>query len=518
MTARPDPGTGPASSASALAALSSIIVGLASHETLETRVDRALDTLRKMLDASECAIWLDTPAGVARGWAAGPDGLSARDVERIISAPEESGTLAGARIASAHGPTGTLAVRAGRRLNRDERTLVAAVADLLAPQLAHAERSRALEVEVQARTADIEKERRFTEKIIDSLPVGLYVIDRQYRIQAWNRKRETGMQGVSRDEAIGRTIFEILHRQPAEMLRREFDDVASTGRVREFHVESRASGELRTYRITKIPMRLGDSSVTHVITIGEDITDWKEAQDRYAQAEKLAAIGQLAAGVMHEINNPLATIAACVEGLGFKLDDVARAGSAIPPDVTEYLQIIDNEVTRCKQIVDGLLDFSRPKQALTERVSLNEVIGRTLLLLKHHERFKGIVVHTELDPGLPHVAQANADRLVQVFMALLLNAMDAVGDRGTIVVRTRRGDVAGQAIAEVADQGHGIARSELPKIFEPFYTTKPAGRGSGLGLSICYGIVQDHGGRIEAESVLGRGSTFRVILPTGEHP
>jgi two-component system NtrC family sensor kinase len=516
LSAPTEPGTGPASSASALAALSSIIVGLASHETLETRVARALDTLRTMLDASECAIWLDTPAGIARAWGSGADAMVAGDVERIISAPEPAGTLAGARIASANGPTGTLAVRAGRRLNRDERTLVAAVADLFAPQLAHAERSRALEVEVAARTADIDKERRFTEKIIDSLPVGLYVIDREYRIQAWNRKRETGMQGVSRDEAIGRTIFEILHRQPAEMLRREFDDVASTGRVREFHMESLASGELRTYRITKIPMRLGDSSVTHVITIGEDVTDWKEAQDRYAQAEKLAAIGQLAAGVMHEINNPLATIAACAEGLGFKLDDVARNGGPIPPDATEYLQIIDNEVTRCKQIVDGLLDFSRPKQAFKERVSLNEVIDRTLLLLKHHEHFKRMVVHTELDPELAHVAQANGDRLVQVFMALLLNAMDAVGERGTILVRTRGGDASGQAIAEVVDQGHGIARSELPKIFEPFYTTKPAGRGTGLGLSICYGIVQDHGGRIEAESVLGRGSTFRVILPTGE--
>jgi two-component system NtrC family sensor kinase len=246
------------------------------------------------------------------------------------------------------------------------------------------------------------------------------------------------------------------------------------------------------------------------------VTDWKEAQDRYAQAEKLAAIGQLAAGVMHEINNPLATIAACAEGLGFKLQDASQPGGAIPKDVAEYLQIIDNEVERCKQIIDGLLDFSRPKQALKERVSLNEVIDRTLLLLKHHDKFKRIVAHTELDPDLPHVAQANGDRLVQVFMALLLNAMDAVGERGTVVVRTRKGDGSGQAIAEVIDQGLGIARSELPKIFEPFYTTKPAGRGTGLGLSICYGIVQDHGGRIEAESVLGRGSTFRVVLPTGE--
>jgi two-component system NtrC family sensor kinase len=466
--------------ASALAALPAIIATLASNESLERRAGGTLDALRAALNADECAIWLREGAGLARTWGSGTALMHSDDVEAMLAPEAAAGPLVCARIASEHGPAGALAVRMARPLMGEERTLLTAVANLFAPQLAHAEKSRQLEVEVEARTAQIDRERRFTEKIIDSLPVGLYVIDRQYRIQAWNRKRETGMQGVSRDEAIGRTIFEILHRQPAEMLRREFDDVASTGRIQEFNVESVASGELRTYRITKIPMRLGDAAVTHVITIGEDVTDWKDAQQRFAQAEKLAAIGQLAAGVMHEINNPLATIAACAEGLGLKLDDVRAAGSAIPGEAGEYLHIIDTEVSRCKQIVDGLLDFSRPKQALKERVSLNDVIERTLLLLRHHERFKRLTVRTELDPTLPRVPQANGERLVQVFMALLLNAMDAVGDRGTITVRTRQGRVASEAI----------------------------------GLSICYGIIQEHEGRIEAESVLGQGSTFRVTLPT----
>ena len=370
---------------------------------------------------------------------------------------------------------------------------------------------------MDARTVEIHRERIFTEKIVDSLPLGLYVVDRDYRIRAWNRKRETGMQGVSRDEAIGRTIFEILHRQPPEMLRREFDEVFSTGRIQEFHMESFATGELRTYRVTKIPMRVGDSAVTHVITIGEDVTDWKGAQQRASQSEKMAAMGQLAAGVMHEINNPLATIGACAESLGFKLADLAKTGVAIPADASEYLQIIDSEVSRCKEVVDGLLDFGRPKQLLKARVNLNDVVERTLLLLKHHARFKRLEVITELDPGLASVPQASGDQLVQVLMALLLNAMDAVDGSGQVTVRTRRGANAAEgAIAEVIDQGQGIARSELSKIFEPFYTTKPPGRGTGLGLSICYSIVRDHGGRIEVESEVGKGSTFRVLLPTTE--
>ena len=502
---------------SPLAAISSIIAASASGETLDWRIANSLKALRDFLDADECAIWLRAPSGLARGWGAGQPQMHVEAVEQMLASPElVTGDVVGERISWGDKPAGALAVATRRALGADERTVVRAVAQLIARQLAEAEKSRQLEVEVEVRTAEIDRGRRFTEKIIDSLPVGLYVIDREYRIQAWNRKRETGMQGVSRDEAIGRPIFEILHRQPAEMLRREFEDVASTGRIREYHVESLASGDPRTYRITKIPMRLADAAVTHVITIGEDVTDWKEAQLRFAQAEKLAAIGQLAAGVMHEINNPLATIAACAESLSLKLDDVTRTGNPIPAEAREYLQIIDNEVSRCSLIVDGLLDFSRTKKSVKETVSLNEVIERTLLLLKHHDRFKRLIVRRELHPDLERVLQANAEQLVQVFMALLLNAMDAVGDHGIITARTRNGEVPGQVVAEVVDQGHGIARSELPKIFEPFYSTKAPGRGTGLGLSICYGIVEEHGGRIEVESALGQGSTFRVTLPTGE--
>jgi two-component system NtrC family sensor kinase len=515
----PPSGPLPSPPSRGLSALTAIIAELAPNQALEESVARSIESLRLVLGVSECAVWLHSRDGLVRAWGAGDPVITAAQVrERLEHPVAAADSIVVAGINSGEGQAGALAVRVSHALDDEETLLVTAVANLLGPQLAHAEKNRQLEVEVEARTAEINRERIFTEKIIDSLPLGLYVIDREYRIQAWNRKRETGMQGVSREEAIGRTIFEILHRQPPEMLRREFDDVFTTGRIQEYQMESLATGELRTYRITKIPMRLGDSAVTHVITIGEDVTDWKEAQQRFAQAEKLAAIGQLAAGVMHEINNPLATIAACAESLGFKLDDVKKAGSAIPPDTNEYLQIIDNEVSRCKQIVDGLLDFSRPNQALKERVSLNEVIERTLLLLKHHVRFKRLTVVTELDAELARVPQANGEQLVQVFMALLLNAMDAVGEHGQITVRTRRGLRAAEgAVAEVVDQGHGIARSELSKIFEPFYTTKAPGRGTGLGLSICYGIIQEHGGRIEVDSALGHGSTFRVLLPTVEH-
>jgi two-component system, NtrC family, sensor kinase len=171
-------------------------------------------------------------------------------------------------------------------------------------------------------------------------------------------------------------------------------------------------------------------------------------------------------------------------------------------------------VHRCKRIIDGLLDFSRPKGMVREVVDINDVVERTLFLLKHHARFKKLRVNEEFDRRMPARLLGNPEQLIQVFMALLINAMDAMGDAGAITIRTRPGFPPSEGIvAEVIDEGPGIARSEMGKIFEPFYTTKPPGRGTGLGLSICYGIVADHGGRIEVESAPGKGSTFRILLP-----
>jgi two-component system NtrC family sensor kinase len=407
---------------------------------------------------------------------------------------------------------GALSARPGRELFGEDRLFLSAVADLLAPALRDAEYAHRLESEVAARTREIDAQRLFTEKIIDSLPVGLYVIDRAYRIQAWNRKREIGLQGVSREEALGRTIFEILHRQPAELLRSEFESVFETGQMQQFPIESTAFGESRTYRISKIPMELEGKEVSHVITIGEDITEWRQAEARFAQAEKLAALGTLAAGVMHEINNPLATIGACAESLALGLDEQTLDPVADRAELNDSLQLIQQEVHRCKGIIDGLLDFSRPKSTAKVQVDLNAVIDKTLRLVKHHPRFRRVFVGVEPGTSLRSVL-ANEEQLVQVFMALLLNALDAMEDKGVITLRTRSDDKDEMTIAEVIDHGHGIRSGDRTKIFEPFYTTKPPSRGMGLGLSICYAIVTEHGGRIEVDSVMGEGSVFRILLP-----
>ena len=388
--------------------------------------------------------------------------------------------------------------------------VVEIVANVLALLIASVELSEDLASEIALRTREIESQRRFTSKIIDSLPLGLYVIDREYRIQAWNRKRETGAQGIERGEVMGRSVFEVLHRQPRPLLKAEFDRAFELGEMTQMDVESAASGEVRSYRLTKVPMRLDDEDeVTHVITIGEDITEWKRVQDQVSQTEKLAAVGQLAAGVMHEINNPLATIGACVDALNFRVDDLSPVEAQ---GLAEYLRIIESELERCKAIVNGLLDFSRPKARVKRQADLNQIVEDALFLVKHHHKYRSITLQRRLASDLPTI-EANHEQLIQVFLSLMLNAIDAMEGEGVLSVRTDHVGDGSHIVAEFRDTGVGIPRDALAKIFEPFFTTKQPGRGTGLGLSICYGIVQEHGGRIAVDSQPGRGSVFQVVLP-----
>ncbi|MES2124035.1 MAG: ATP-binding protein [Gemmatimonadota bacterium] len=353
-------------------------------------------------------------------------------------------------------------------------------------------------------------ERRLHRLTVDSLPVGLYVVDDQFRIVLWNRKRETGMQGLRREDVLGRPVHEVLFRQPADSLRAEFEGVFATGEIHESEQDVQiADGDPRTYRTSRLPMRLDGDRVTHVISIGEDVTETRIIQRAMHQTEKLAAVGQLAAGVMHEINNPLATIGACVAAIS------SRLGNAAEPVVREYLDIIESEVIRCTNIVDGLLDFSRAGRSggAFEPTDLNALLERTLYLLKHHQRFRRLKVTRELEEGLPPVL-GNSERLVQAAMAILLNAADATNGHGNVTVRTcREGQ---QVVTEFQDDGPGIPPDVLPKIFEPFYTTKGPSRGTGLGLAICYGIIADHRGRLDVRSEQGKGTVFRMALPVAK--
>lgn len=469
------------------------------------------EQLQRGLGARRVAIWARPPAAVRFQMIAAPPGADAAPVEALDRVPAAApGTV---RVPLLHDGAPVGLFEAELEAGGDGHTLLELLASYLAPWFALVELSADLAHEVASQAREIDEQRRFISFVIDSLPVGLYVVDREYRIQVWNRRREAGTQGIRRDDAIGRSIFDVLTRHDAVTLRDEFDQVFTSGTILQAELEVAVGGETRWYRSTRIPMRLEDDAITHVITVGEDVTEAKRSQAQMLQGEKLAAIGQLAAGVMHEINNPLATIGACVAAMEGRLSETPLPAEG---SLQEYLKIIDKEVDRCTQIVSGLLDFSRPKSKAKQAIELNAVVEDALFLLKHHKRFRQLIVTRELDPRLPPVL-GNTAQLVQVLMALMLNAVDAMETGGRLTLRTGRSRVRPDEVyVAVEDTGVGIPRTEQSKIFEPFYTTKPPGHGTGLGLSICYGIVQDHRGRIEVESQPGQGATFRVILSTAD--
>lgn len=378
--------------------------------------------------------------------------------------------------------------------------------------LAARESAATLAEEVDRRTVEAEMHQRLTEAIIDSLPVSLYAIDRENRIVAWNRNRELGELGMPRGEVLGRDIFDVLTKQSRELLENEFRKVFDSGEIQRIEQETvTSSGETNHWLISKIPMRAADQDdVSHVITVGENITARVKSDRAVARAEKLAAVGKLAAGVVHEINNPLATIAACAESLEKRIEEGAFGDSADAQDLREYLGLIRDEAFRCKNITNGLLDFSRLRAGNRVPINLAELIKTTARLVTHQNRGDNIQIEVETATDFPLVL-GDEGQLQQAVVALATNAIDAMPEGGVLTLRATKSG--GQATVEIKDTGVGISPENLAKIFDPFFTTKDVGRGTGLGLAVCYGIVSEHGGRLDVRSNVGVGTTFTISLP-----
>jgi two-component system NtrC family sensor kinase len=359
-----------------------------------------------------------------------------------------------------------------------------------------------------------EEHRKFTEAILDALPVSLYVVDRDYRIVTWNRQRENGLQGIPRDSAIGRDVFQVLAKYPEGRLRNEFERAFNTGRIERIEQQTVADdGSTKHWLVSKIPMKNSETGeVTHVITVGEDVTVRVEAIHAVGRAEKLAAVGRLAAGVVHEINNPLATIAACAEALEHRLDEGAFTESDAESDFQEYLSLIKSEAFRCKSITTGLLDFSRVRTGERHPTDLGEILNSSANLISHQKRGGNIKIAVDVEERLPRV-NADGGQIQQAVIALATNAIDAMPGGGALTFHAF--SRANCVVIEVEDTGVGIPAENLSKVFEPFFTTKEVGKGTGLGLAVCYGIITEHGGRLSVRSNLGKGSTFSILLPIG---
>lgn len=242
-----------------------------------------------------------------------------------------------------------------------------------------------------------------------------------------------------------------------------------------------------------------------------DVTELSEVQEQLSRSRRLATVGQLAAGVAHEINNPLAAINTCAEAILRDMRDTEETTAlAAERDWNYYLEEIIRQVFRCKEITRGLLDLARQRRARRLACNLNNIVAESARLMEQRTLSEALKIAVSLDDNVGEVA-TDEGMVRQVLDNLLSNALDAVGESGQITVSTMR---AGERIAiEVADSGHGIAPELLVRIFDPFFTTKDPGKGSGLGLAICYTLAEALGGALAVESKQGAGSRFRLWLP-----
>ena len=263
--------------------------------------------------------------------------------------------------------------------------------------------------------------------------------------------------------------------------------------------------------VTVSPWRDENGALSGFVVQIKDLGQQKEQQQRLQQAARLADIGQLAAGVAHEINTPLASIALRAESLLRSARDPALTSMAGFANFPRYLKTIEEETFRCKKIIRALLEFSSWRRPETRPTDLNALAERAADLVGHQMKLKQVSLTLKLEAGLETVP-ADDGQLRQVLLALLMNALDATGEGGHIEVSTTRRPKGGVALI-VQDDGEGIPPEIRDKIFSPFFTTKPFGEGTGLGLAICHGIVTSHGGSIDVESEPGKGTRISVGLP-----
>jgi PAS domain S-box-containing protein len=362
--------------------------------------------------------------------------------------------------------------------------------------------------EQRERAEELAMLKEFNESIVESINVGILAADPEGRVTGCNSALEE-ILGLRRDEATGQRVEDLFAEDFAETLRQVLGGagwgLSEIRNIYKLHTATRR-GRTLILNIALAPLkRAGAEEPGGVLVVLEDVTARVRLEEQLQQREKLSSIGLLAAGVAHEINTPLTGVSSYTQMLLGMLADTDPKHA--------LLQKIRRQTDRATGIVNNLLNFSRTGGA-TEfaEVDLNRVLEDTLQLLEPQFRQANVEIAREYTEDLPRV-NGNAGKLQQVFTNLLLNARDAIPDGGRITLSTTS-DERDLVNVEVKDTGIGIAPENVARIYDPFFTTKGVGRGTGLGLAVSYGIVQEHSGHIAVESAPGRGTTFRITIPT----
>ena len=338
-----------------------------------------------------------------------------------------------------------------------------------------------------------------------SAPDAVFTVLRSGRIREAN-DAAADILGLEAVRMVGRRLSELAAEEDRDRLEQALADTFS-GRSARLECTFRREPGDRAHLVSLAASLLPEADPPSVLVVARDVTAERDMRVRLMQSDRLAAVGELVAGVAHEVNNPLSSISGYAQLL---LRDPRVNGT-----LREHVEVIRAETTRASQVVKDLLAFARRSEPRHEPLDLNMVVARTLRMRAYQMSANRVIVQQSLLDGLPAVI-GDARQLQQVCLNLITNATQAMapGAGGTLTVTTRVAD--GDVVLEVRDTGSGIPPELRARVFEPFFTTKQEGEGTGLGLSVSYGIVTAHKGRIELASTSPHGTTFRVALPAAE--
>lgn len=380
---------------------------------------------------------------------------------------------------------------------------------------------------VAQRESEISLATSFASAMLEASPDGVMVLDRDFRIIKCNNSPLI-TRGRPREAIIGKYCFEVLHgalgRCDGESRVCPIQETLVTKRpARAVHEITTDDGEVRTCHVSSYPLINQLGEIVQFVEVIRDITqelserverrtrDIKNDLSRVVQEDRLASLGRLVASVCHEINNPIASIVTFNKLiLSYLRDDT------LPPEglsaFSQYLELSVKEALRCGDIVKSLLSFARQKNIEPTHVDLVEMVN-TIMMLVAHQLDMAQVTSKVLLPPPPFTVWGDQALIQQCLMNLIFNAMEATPEGGRITIQGEKDGDANKVRLTIADTGHGINEEDVPRIFEPFFSTKNAGKGVGLGLSMVYGIIREHNGTIEVDSAPGKGTAFKIVLP-----
>ena len=350
---------------------------------------------------------------------------------------------------------------------------------------------------------EVRRVERHLASVVESARDIVLSTDMRANILTWNTAAEK-ISGFTFDEMKGRSFFECFAGGKREQIEKIFSDMESRNK------SQMVEGDLITKDNDSIqvswvfsPMKDNLSQTVGVVAVGRDLTEQRKFEMQLLQSQKLTALGVMAGGIAHEIRNPLAIGSSSAQ---FLMDD-----DITPEFRKECAEKIHTAIHRASFIIENLLKFARsPLKTEMVKINLPSLIRETLILVTNQAKIQKIEVRSHFPQEMVSII-GNNTLLQQMFMNLFLNAINAMSDGGTLSISVKR--EGSEVLVRISDTGQGISKSQLDKIFDPFYTTSPVGKGTGLGLSICYSIAKQHFGSIEIDSEQGRGSTFTVRLP-----